>query len=163
MAYKFSCSNCDSTIITQFLKKGEMAKCKTCGTTVTVPEDAQLVNSNEPINISNRREEDQVFSSYHETSYEFKTLLGYGSFFVVLGWLGIIGGIIAFVAIVANTPRYIDVEKALFVGFAVGAAIMIAGIMLIAFGQMIICFVSIERNTRATNDILRSMRSKKYL
>ncbi|MGB3976450.1 MAG: hypothetical protein WBM02_11980 [bacterium] len=163
MAYKFSCSNCDSTIITQFLKKGEVAECKTCGTTVTVPEDAQLVNSNEPINISNRREEDKVFSSYHETSYEFKTLLGYGSFFVVLGWLGIIGGIIAFAAITANTPRYIDFEKALFSGFAVGAPIVIAGIMLIAFGQMIICFVSIERNTRATNDILRSMLSKKYL
>ena len=77
---------------------------------------------------------------------------------MALGWLGIIGGIIAFGVIMVKVS---DLgENTLFAGLIAGAPFVIAGLLLIAFGQMIICFVSIERNTRATNDILRS---EKYL
>ena len=40
MALKFKCPACGEYIITQFLKVGEVAKCRNCGTEVVVPENA---------------------------------------------------------------------------------------------------------------------------
>ena len=44
MARKFRCSNCGREITVQFLKPGEMALCKSCGTEVTVPENAETAD-----------------------------------------------------------------------------------------------------------------------
>jgi len=40
MTLKFNCTNCGKEIIVQFLKPGEIAKCRNCGAEVTVPGDA---------------------------------------------------------------------------------------------------------------------------
>ena len=40
MVLKFKCPACGEYIITQFLKVGEVAKCRNCGTEVVVPENA---------------------------------------------------------------------------------------------------------------------------
>lgn len=81
--------------------------------------------------------------------YQFKTLLGYGKFISGLGWIVIIIGIIAIIGGFASGSE-------VGVGVAVGSLIfIILGIGMVASGQLISCFVSIERNTRATYELLK--------
>ena len=42
MALKFNCENCSSIIYSKFLKIGEGAKCKNCGSVTTIPENAEI-------------------------------------------------------------------------------------------------------------------------
>jgi len=45
MALKFNCQGCNELIISKFLKKGEIAKCKKCGSATTIPEDAEGITN----------------------------------------------------------------------------------------------------------------------
>ena len=47
MALKFKCNHCDTEIISKFLKVGEEAKCKFCGTSTLIPDNAEEVDDNE--------------------------------------------------------------------------------------------------------------------
>jgi len=49
MAMKFTCMNCGEDVIVQFLKAGELAECKQCGTRVTVPESLEFVDDTKPL------------------------------------------------------------------------------------------------------------------
>lgn len=82
-------------------------------------------------------------------TYQFKTLLGYGKFLSAIGWglaafgiLGLIGGL--------NTGRVegIMLASASFLG-------TIFGISMVVGGQLVSCFVSIERNTRMTYETVK--------
>ena len=44
MELKFNCKHCDAEIFSKFLKVGEEAKCKSCGKTTIVPDDAEVVS-----------------------------------------------------------------------------------------------------------------------
>ncbi len=55
MALEFYCPKCQSRIIVQYLRVGEVAKCKQCGADVVVPEDAAFKESLE-------RQEEPVLS-----------------------------------------------------------------------------------------------------
>lgn len=44
MSLKFICPNCDHWIITQYLRSGENAKCRNCGSMVRVPEVVAKTN-----------------------------------------------------------------------------------------------------------------------
>ena len=82
-------------------------------------------------------------------NYKFKTLLDYGKFISGLGWVVIIIGIIAIIVGFANGSE-------VGVGIAIGSIIfIILGIVMVASGQLISCFVSIEKNTRATYELLK--------
>jgi len=47
MAKKFNCEHCDREIISKFLKIGEGAKCKFCGTSTLIPGNAEDVDDSE--------------------------------------------------------------------------------------------------------------------
>ena len=47
MALKLKCNHCDTEIISKFLKVGEEAKCKFCGTSTLIPDNAEEVDDNE--------------------------------------------------------------------------------------------------------------------
>lgn len=97
-----------------------------------------------------KKQEDSTTSTIPtSTSYQFKTLLGYGKFISVIGWIVIIIGIIAIIGGFASGSE-------VGVGVAGGSLIfIILGIGMVASGQLISCFVSIERNTRATYELLK--------
>jgi hypothetical protein len=83
------------------------------------------------------------------SGYEFKTLLGYGKFISGVGWIVIILGVIGILAGISIG----DDEGWLIAGGALFTAL--AGLGLVVSGQLVSCFVSIEKNTRVTNEILQ--------
>ena len=44
MAFKFRCKNCGEDIAVRFLKVGEIAECKNCGVSNSVPESAEEIS-----------------------------------------------------------------------------------------------------------------------
>ena len=44
MAFKFRCKNCGEDIAVRFLKVGEIAECKNCGASNSVPESAEEIS-----------------------------------------------------------------------------------------------------------------------
>ncbi len=48
MYLKFRCGNCDHQMVVQFLKPGEVAKCKACGADSVVPADAVAADGTPP-------------------------------------------------------------------------------------------------------------------
>jgi len=84
-----------------------------------------------------------------DIEFDFKTLLGFGKFISGLGWiLVIIGGILALTGLTNSG------NESLF--FILGGLVLaIMGLFMVANGQLISCFVSIERNTRQASDLLK--------
>lgn len=85
------------------------------------------------------------------TILRFKTLLGLGQFVTILGWIIFIAGIIAIVIGIATLK-----ENSGTITLIGGIAGLINGVLIVAIGQIISCFVSIEHNTYETADILKS-------
>lgn len=81
---------------------------------------------------------------------EFMTLSGYGKFISGFGWLVVVLG--AFAVVLGLGTRNFGI-----VGIVSGALAIIMGIGLVANGQLISCFVSIERNTKAAAALLESI------
>ncbi len=93
----------------------------------------------------------------------YKTLLTFGKFFSLVGWIVVaIGGIMFLVGLGQLGQRNIFGGGAM--GLVTGLLIAVYGIMLVASGQGISCFVSIENNTHATmlaqREILNTMRGQ---
>lgn len=72
-------------------------------------------------------------------SERFKTLLAFGKFFSFLGWVVVVIGVI----IPSGFTRGPE-------GLVAGLLVAVYGLILVASGQGISCFVSIENNTHAT-------------
>jgi hypothetical protein len=87
------------------------------------------------------------------TGYQFRVLLGYGKAISSLGWIVVLMGIIGFIIGLANLGHGPGILL-----LAGGIIISIFGLIIVASGQIISCFVSIERNTRATQETI-----EKYL
>jgi uncharacterized membrane protein len=80
--------------------------------------------------------------------YQFKTLLSYGRLVSSLGWvIFIVGFIVILLSIAMISKRGNPLG---FMSIIWGAITAISGISIVIWGQIISCFVSIERNTRAT-------------
>ena len=82
-------------------------------------------------------------------SSSFKTLLGIGKFISGFGWFLCAAAVIAF--FIGFTDVEDQARAALLGG---GIIVFIYALLIVAFGQLISCFVSIEKNTRATYKIL---------
>ncbi len=63
MALKFTCTNCGTDIVVQFLKVGDKAKCHNCGAAVKVPENAANASEDEQ-----RRFADNLATDKHDVS-----------------------------------------------------------------------------------------------
>ncbi len=73
MSLKFTCGNCKQEIIVQFLKPGETALCKSCGTNNIVPLDAKVTD--EKPDLSPQRLSDEIYFPTDERA-EIKSELG---------------------------------------------------------------------------------------
>ena len=84
-----------------------------------------------------------------KVSSSFNTLLRIGKFISGFGWFLCVVAIIAFFFGFADVQD--EIRPMLFGG---GIFTFICALIIVAFGQLISCFVSIERNTKATYHIL---------
>ena len=98
-----------------------------------------------------------------QIKYKFKTLLTYGRVVSVLGWVLIVTGIILVVAGLVSVgdkdPSNIYDLVPLVVSLSAlpyGIQFVLVGFTFVLLGQMISCFVQIERNTHLTNEILNA-------
>ena len=83
------------------------------------------------------------------SSFDFKTLLGFGKFISGCGWIVLIFGVLAILVGIGSGED----EGFLLAGGALLAVLM--GLGMVAFGQLISCFVAIEKNTRGAYKILK--------
>ena len=79
----------------------------------------------------------------------FKTLVWYAATMTLFGWLVLIAGIVSI--IISFSQEVIFNKYAFLLG---GISLIMYGIITIVNGELITCFVSIEKNTRETNNIL---------
>ena len=82
-------------------------------------------------------------------NFHYRTLLAYGKFISGFGWLVVLLGVIGLIVGIASGRN----EGLILSGG--GFIAMLMGIGLIISGQLTSCFVSIERNTRQTYELLR--------
>lgn len=61
MSLKFNCPTCGVDLIIQFLKAGEIARCRNCGTDVVVPGDAEHINWDSSIIRQVKETKDQYY------------------------------------------------------------------------------------------------------
>jgi hypothetical protein len=91
------------------------------------------------------------------TVENFKTLSGIGKFVEVIGWLAFAVGIVGVLSCLAK----IDESWAQFM-ILIWGGILLAGVLIVAQGQVIRCFVSIERNTQRTSSALAQLAKNLY-
>lgn len=82
--------------------------------------------------------------------HKFKTLFGIGRIITWFGWCAALLGFLFLVAPVRTLFRIPQGSTTIWSGAAFGC-----GVILIFLGQLMVCFVAIERNTRITYEILK--------
>jgi hypothetical protein len=157
----FNCTSCGAENTVVNMKPGDGVICAKCGKGQRVPEIAEPEVAKNPhdssAHVAVTPITDKVRSKTPQgpqeeiatSGYEFKTLLGYGKFISGVGWIVIILGVIGILAGISTGD-----DKGWFI---TGGALLtgLTGLGLVVFGQLISCFVSIERNTRVTKEILQ--------
>jgi hypothetical protein len=109
------------------------------------------VSDGESLGLEPSPQEDEQGSETN-ASPGFRTLLGYGQLMAGCGWFLVI--LAALVVVIALAGGGIG----LFAGIASSVALVIAGISFVVSGQIISCFVSIERNTRESSALLKQLK-----
>lgn len=105
-------------------------------------------------NTGERVEVDQRHTNPSLSNTRFTTLLSLGQFVSFFGWIVVL---VSAIGIVVG----IDSIKSLGVIVIIGGVIsLINGILVVAIGQIISCFVSIESNTHKTNSLLEELIKK---
>jgi hypothetical protein len=95
-------------------------------------------------------QDDELPSAY----YSFRTLLMVGKVVSFVGWIIVVAGVgmlaLGLVGEVVEDARSLAAASIL-----TGAITAVAGLLVVGSGQTISCFVAIERNTRATQELLK--------
>ncbi len=126
--------------------ESESYVCLECGADVTIDDK---VCPKCGADVSEIEEEQEEFKE----EYHFKTLLGLGKFISGLGW------IVAAVAIIAIIAGLASGEEEGYV-IAGGSVLgIISGIIMVVLGQLVSCFVAIEKNTRTTCELIKQHQS----
>lgn len=152
---EMTCEVCGTKVTSWSARYGQFDTifCKKCFNTDNakkiIEEKSKLIKKEEIKNIeTNKSNKDDISTS---TDNKFNTLLGIGKFIAGYGWLIVILGIIALVFGISKIDEPIGVMT--IIG---GFNSTVIGIFLVAFGQIIECFVAIENNTRETNNLMGS-------
>ena len=91
-----------------------------------------------------------------KNTYDFKTLLGCGKFISGFGWVIVVLGIVGMFGIFGGVIGAEELGCSIIGAIAAGMLSVIMGIGIVAIGQLITCFVSIERNTRLTYEGIKN-------
>jgi len=162
MAIKFTCPKCNEVIISKFLKPGDEMDCPFCMADTVVPADVtettEAPNINRTIpntggthtNIDNVQSKANVETAHRELvdkttlNRNFNTLLTFGSVISSAGW------IIVAIAVIGIFVSFTLMGSLRYVGILIAVLTAASGMVIVSYGQLISCFVSIERNTHAT-------------
>jgi|GEM_PF-2975731 len=104
----------------------------------------------------------EVDSKYTNTKSQsksrFETLLGLGRFISAFGWIifiiGIVGVLIGIFGLASNDFTFKSIVPFIIMS---GMLCLINGILVVAVGELLSCFVSLEHNTYETNNLLKSL------
>ena len=98
-----------------------------------------------------RVEVDSTYNSSKPSNSRFNTLLSFGQFISIFGWITVVASVIFIIV------GIVSIKTLGIVAIISGAMSLILSILVVALGQLISCFVSIEHNTYETNNLLKSM------
>ena len=88
----------------------------------------------------------------------FSTLTGLGTFITFAGWIVVIvGAVLLFMGLSKLGDRSAFGGGMSFMGLASGVGVVLYGLLMVAAGQAITCFVSIENNTFETMQTQRRL------
>ncbi len=99
---------------------------------------------------NNNEIEEKALPKYPPISHNFRTLMGFGKVISAIGWILVAIGCIAAVVLPGVEAGWSEMGLG---GIIIGVLVAIQGLIIVAVGQSIICFVSIERYCRATFEI----------
>ena len=85
----------------------------------------------------------------------FKALSGYGSLISGTGWVIVIFSILAFIIGLISIVNGTELELGGYTLMFSGVIFGISGLLLVVAGQIVSCFISIERNTRSVFKLLK--------
>lgn len=123
----YSCTNCGNIV------NEETKICPKCGENVE--------------EIDDEAENIEVI----KVPFHFKTLLFYSNFVSFIGWLLVICGV---TIILFSFSLGFDTEISNSLNVFWGIILVVIGILVVANGQLLSCIVTIEKNSRETNNIL---------
>jgi hypothetical protein len=166
MALKFKCNHCDTEIISKFLKVGEEAKCKFCGTSTLIPDNAEEVDDDKyttklkkvKIAPSVNNDKPATIKQSKKLKYpNLNTISGIYKFLAVLA--GIVSVIGLFYGLYSMTQY-----GAKFDGIGIIVYSLITGpivvISLLAASELIKLSILIENNTSEQNKLLGKLINK---
>jgi len=90
-------------------------------------------------------------SNSRSSNTRFNTLLSLGQFVSIFGWIAVVASVV-FIIIGIDSIKTLGA-----IAIVSGAISLISSILVVALGQLISCFVSIEHNTYETSNYLKSM------
>jgi len=155
MSLKFYCLNCGATLVVKFLKKGERAKCRSCGIEVYVPDNAIEVDLSEwskAISEENPNMEKDVaeqMSNSNITKPKFQAATKMGVAISLMGWSIMILTVIATIYVfgsASGTSKLLGIVVLL-----IGCPL---GIQIVVGGQLLQAIIAIENNTDKTVQLL---------
>jgi hypothetical protein len=162
MGLQFRCPSCGSSITTNFTKPGDTVKCPDCSMKTSVPEDSVKVEGTgkpfgsdsvletTPLPTGGSIEEK---SDSNGGSKDYSTLLTLSKLSSFLGWVVVVIGILMFFGGMVSGWSFLAVSLP-------GIGVSILGILVVAFGQTISCFVDTERHARASSETLKEILAK---
>ena len=146
MALKFNCENCSSIIYSKFLKIGEGAKCKNCGSVTTIPENAEIISESDiPEKLDNSEKHDngptQIKSNIKDKKSELKNRLAYEGkanlpFFTVVQYAMIVLFFCQIIGVIGIGVMIKQFDVSLIYGFIV-IPILCGAIVLIGLASLI--------------------------
>jgi hypothetical protein len=140
------CPTCNSVTTFDILGLADVdglvvMKCTHCEQKLTVPESVDgSVTQSSPM---------RVGDSVTPSNGDYSTLLTLGKVNSFLGWVGVVLGVIIL-------ARAIFSGDGLLTGVFTGIGVMLLGLLVVAFGQIISCFVDTERHTKASSEHSRT-------
>jgi hypothetical protein len=161
ISLEFVCPSCNETVdlrrdsYMELPKIGRDVECPHCHESVTIPQSAETVTDSGTRSTTVDGKTTSVVGSVDTSSStsDYSTLLTLGKLNSGLGWVVVVVGIVMFVV-------------GLFSGFGFlvfslpGIGVSILGIGVVAFGQVISCFVDTERHTRDSSETLKQILEK---
>ena len=145
---EYECPFCGSTV------EKTNSHCAKCGAELDWTGLEAMPEEGEEMQHAGTREviEEEIVQAEKEglkEQYDFKTLLGFGKFISGLGWVLVVLGLFGILSgLVTSGPARI-------LAVIGGIYVITYGILIVASGQAISCFVAIERNTRLTYKLLK--------
>ncbi len=92
--------------------------------------------------------------TFIDAFYNAKYLLGYSKVLFATGAITLVIGVFLVLYTSSEANTYFEDSRALILGIATGAPIIILGIVIMAFGKVIPCFVSMENYSQLTFRVL---------